>query len=108
VSTLGTPSPGSALIISSSLFIQAQPVHNTQYYVYADNLMRTNIVLDDELVREAVQLTGIATKRELVDVALRELIRDRRKKDLFELAGKFKFAEGYDYKQARVLRSDPD
>jgi len=70
--------------------------------------MRTNIVLDDELVREAVQLTGIATKRELVDVALRELIRDRRKKDLFELAGKVEFAEGYDYKQARVLRSDPD
>jgi len=70
--------------------------------------MRTNIVLDDELVRQAVQLTGIATKRELVDVALRVLIRDRRKKDLFELAGKVEFAEGYDYKQARVLRSDPD
>lgn len=70
--------------------------------------MRTNIVLDDELVRQAVQLTGITTKRELVDVALRVLIRDRRKKDLFELAGKVEFAEGYDYKQARVLRSDPD
>lgn len=70
--------------------------------------MRTNIVLDDELVREAVRLTGIATKRELVDVALRELIRDRRKKDLFELSGKIKFAAGYDHKQARELRSDPD
>ncbi len=70
--------------------------------------MRTNIVLDDELVREAVRLTGIATKRELVDVALRELIRDRRKKDLFELTGKVEFAAGYDHKQARVLRSDPD
>ncbi len=59
--------------------------------------MRTNIVLDDELVREAVRLTGIATKRELVDVALRELIRDRRKKDLFELSGKIKFAVCYDH-----------
>jgi len=70
--------------------------------------MRTNIVLDDELVRQAVYLSGITNKRELVDVALRALIRDRRKKDLFELAGKVEFAEGYDYKQARVLRSDPD
>ena len=90
------------------MFFQAQPVYNTHCCVYAENLMRTNIVLDDELVRQAVQLTGITTKRELVDVALRVLIRDRRKKDLFELAGKVEFAEGYDYKQARVLRSDPD
>ena len=32
-------------------------------------------------------LTGITTKRELVDVALRELIRIKRKKNLFDLAG---------------------
>ncbi len=31
--------------------------------------MRTNIVLDDDLVREATMLTGITTKRELVEVA---------------------------------------
>jgi Arc/MetJ family transcription regulator len=42
--------------------------------------MRTNIVLDDELIKEASQLTGIRTKRELLDMALRELIRSRRKK----------------------------
>jgi len=70
--------------------------------------MRTNIVLDDELVHEAVRLTGIATKRELVDVALRELVRNRRKKDLFDLAGKVQFSEGFDHRQARTLRSDPD
>ena len=70
--------------------------------------MRTNIVLDEELVREAVRLTGIATKRELVEVALRELVRKWRKKDLFELAGQVEFAEGYDHKQARVIRSDSD
>lgn len=70
--------------------------------------MRTNIVLDDELVLEAVRLTGIVTKRELVNVALRELIHNRRKKDLFDLAGKVDFADGYDHKQARMLRSDSD
>jgi len=36
--------------------------------------MRTNIVLNDDLVREAIMLTGITTKRELVEVALRELV----------------------------------
>lgn len=70
--------------------------------------MRTNIVLDDELVREAVKLTGVTTKRELVDMALRELIRKERRKDMFELAGQIEFAEDYDHKQARKLRHGTD
>jgi len=37
--------------------------------------MRTNIVLDDELVERAQQLSGIKTKREVVDQALRMFIR---------------------------------
>ena len=49
--------------------------------------MRTNIVLDDELVRQAFALTGLRTKRELVHLALSELVRRRRKKDLPDLAG---------------------
>lgn len=70
--------------------------------------MRTNIVLDDDLVREAVKLTGVTTKRELVDMALRELIRKERRKDLFELAGQIEFVEDYDHKEARALRHDSD
>ena len=35
---------------------------------------RTNIELDDELVRKAMQLYGCKTKREVVDLALRELV----------------------------------
>ncbi len=42
--------------------------------------MRTNIVLDETLIKEAASLTGVGTKRELIDQALRELIRTRRKK----------------------------
>ncbi|MEE4175741.1 MAG: type II toxin-antitoxin system VapB family antitoxin [Xanthomonadales bacterium] len=40
--------------------------------------MRTNIVIDDELMAEAQRLTGIATKRETVEQALRELVRLKR------------------------------
>ena len=67
--------------------------------------MRTNIVLNDDLVREATMLTGITTKRELVEVALRELIHSKKKKNLFDLAGQIDFADNYDYKVTRELRS---
>ena len=70
--------------------------------------MRTNIVLDEKLVTEATMLTGITTKRELVDVALRELIRIKRKKNLFDLAGQIEFADDYDYKVNRKLRYGAD
>ena len=39
--------------------------------------MRTNIVLNDDLVDQAMVLTGIKTKRTLVDFSFRELIRQR-------------------------------
>ena len=50
--------------------------------------MRTNIVLNDDLVREATMLTGITTKRELVEVALRELIQSKKKRTCSILQGK--------------------
>lgn len=50
--------------------------------------MRTNVVLDDELVAEAMRLTGIKTKRELIDTALRTLVRLERQKDILALKGK--------------------
>lgn len=50
--------------------------------------MRTNIVLDDELVERAQQLTGIKTKRGVVHEALRILILMREQADLRKLRGK--------------------
>lgn len=38
---------------------------------------RTNIVLDEGLVRQAMQLSGAKTKRQAVDLALRELVARR-------------------------------
>lgn len=70
--------------------------------------MRTNIELNDELVAEAMQLSGAKTKKEVVDMALRELIRRKKKKDLMDLAGKIDFIEGYDHKKARRTRHEAD
>ena len=68
--------------------------------------MRTNIVLDDELVSAAIELTGAASKREVVHLALEELVRSRRRKNLLDLAGQVRFADEYDHKALRELRGD--
>jgi len=66
--------------------------------------MRTNIVLDDDLVNEALEITGVRTKKEVVHLALQELVRSRKKKPLTDLAGKIRFRSGFDHKTMRKLR----
>lgn len=67
--------------------------------------MRTNIVLDDELIKEAFKYSkGIRTKRELIENALREYIRNKKIKNLRDLKGKISFTDGYDYKKMRADR----
>ena len=64
--------------------------------------MRTNIVLEDSLVKEALRHSGIKTKKELIHKALEEFVKNRQRLNLLDLAGKIEFAEGYDYKSLRV------
>ena len=49
---------------------------------------RTNIVLDEKLVRSCLKATGLKTQRELIDHALRELLRHESQMKLLELKGK--------------------
>jgi Arc/MetJ family transcription regulator len=67
--------------------------------------MRTNIVLDDDLIEEAARLSGIRTKKDLVHEALRVFIAAKKRKSLLDLAGKIEFAPGYDYKALRQDRA---
>jgi len=64
--------------------------------------MRTNIVLEDSLVKEALRHSGIKTKKELIHKALEEFVKNRQRLNLLDLAGKVEFAEGYDYKSLRM------
>jgi len=50
--------------------------------------MRTNVVLDDDLVQRAQELTGIKTKREVIHEALRTLVRLREQTSVRKLRGK--------------------
>ena len=63
--------------------------------------MRTNIVLNDELVREAQALSQIRTKRELIETALKEFVAHRKRLDLRELKGAGLLDDSYDYKKTR-------
>jgi Arc/MetJ family transcription regulator len=53
--------------------------------------MRTNIEPDDGLVSEGFSITGLKTKKDLVDFALRELIRQKARKKMISMRGKFQW-----------------
>jgi Arc/MetJ family transcription regulator len=63
--------------------------------------MRTNIELDDDLMREAQRLSGLTTKKDTVHEALRYFVRAKRRRSLLELQGEVELAPGYDYKALR-------
>ena len=63
--------------------------------------MRTNIVLDEDLIDEAFKYARVKTKKELVQIALQEYIENHKKKNLMDLKGKINFSEEYDYKKTR-------
>lgn len=67
--------------------------------------MRTNIVLDDQLVQEALALSKLKTKRALVEQALREFVASRKRLDLRELKGAGGIRDDYDYKRLRADES---
>ncbi len=66
--------------------------------------MRINILVDDDLLQEAMNATGARTKKDVVHAALQELVRSRKKKNLADLAGRIRFREGFDHKAMRELR----
>ncbi len=66
--------------------------------------MRTNILISDELLEEAFSVSKVRTKRALVEEALGELVRLRKRKDLTELAGSIQFHRDYDPKKLRKTR----
>lgn len=67
-------------------------------------VMRTNIIIDDDLLEQAFSVSRARTKKDLVHEALRELIRLRKRKDMSELAGSIEFYQGYDHKKLRKMR----
>lgn len=64
-------------------------------YLFVIHQMRTNIDIDDLLIEQAFAVTGLRTKKELVNFALAELVKRREKKDLLDLAGELEFNDDF-------------
>lgn len=63
--------------------------------------MRTNIVLDDNLVKKALKISGANTKKDLITIVLKEFIQNHSRLDIRDLKGKISFRGDYDYKKLR-------
>ncbi|WP_103973615.1 type II toxin-antitoxin system VapB family antitoxin, partial [Methylovulum psychrotolerans] len=61
----------------------------------------THLVIDSELLNEALQFSGLKSKKETVNAALREFINSRKQLEVIESFGKFDPDPDYDYKQGR-------
>lgn len=53
--------------------------------------MRTNIVIDDDLMKQAMRASGAKTKREAVEAALRLMVRLKQQEQIRRLRGKLKW-----------------
>jgi Arc/MetJ family transcription regulator len=70
--------------------------------------MQITLNLDESLINEALQLTSLTTQEELIKLALQELVRSRRKKNLLDLAGQIQFVPDFDHKVLRETRYAAD
>jgi len=64
--------------------------------------MRTNIVIDDKLMKDTLRATGLKTKREAVELALRTVLRLRQQEAIRRLRGKLAWDGDLD-----AMRTDP-
>ena len=63
--------------------------------------MRTNITIDDKLMKDALRATGLKTKREAVELGLRTLLRQRQQEEIRHFRGKLQWRGDLD-----AMRSD--
>jgi Arc/MetJ family transcription regulator len=62
--------------------------NNTIYTHYSEGMMRTNIVIDNRLMREAMKATGLSTKKAVVEAGLRLLVHVKGQEGIRRLRGK--------------------
>ena len=65
------------------------------------HIVRTNIVIDDQLMSETLQVTGLRTMREAVELGLRTLLRLRKQAEVRKYRGKLQWQGDLD-----VMRRD--
>jgi Arc/MetJ family transcription regulator len=64
------------------------------------HIMRTNIVIDDQLMADAMRVTGLKTKKEAVELGLRTLLRLRQQEEIRRFRGKLNWQGDLDAMRA--------
>ena len=64
-------------------------------------LMPTNLSIDTQLLNDALQIGGLRTKKDTVNLALQEFIKKREATEIIALFGEIKYDEDYNYKKMR-------
>ena len=64
--------------------------------------MATNLAIDPKLLQKALEVSGLKTKKETVNLALREFINRHKQLELLDLFGKMDPDPNYDYKKGRI------
>lgn len=65
------------------------------------DIVATNLAINDELLKNALEIGGYKSKKDTVNAALEEFIQRRRSEDVIRLFGTIEYDENYDYKTMR-------
>ncbi|MCL2481311.1 MAG: type II toxin-antitoxin system VapB family antitoxin [Spirochaetaceae bacterium] len=63
--------------------------------------MATNLAIDDNLLHTALQISGLKTKKDTVNLALEEFIKRRKMEDVISMFNNVEYDKKYDYKKLR-------
>jgi len=66
-------------------------VHITRLYTEL-NIMRTNIDIDDKLMNDVLKATGLKTKKDVVELGLKTLIRLKKQGNIKKFRGQLKWS----------------
>lgn len=91
--------PNRTILSNEEAFLKGFPIiQQTLYNVYINNLlyttrdrMTTNIIIDDQLMADALKATGLKTKQEVVELGLKTLIRLKQQEKIKAFKGKLKW-----------------
>ena len=63
--------------------------------------MATNLAIDHDLLKKALEISGLKTKKDTVNMALKEFINRRKQLEILDIFGKMDPDPNYNYKEGR-------
>lgn len=63
--------------------------------------MATNLAIDDKLLNDALEISGLKTKKDTVNLALKEFVDRHKQLEILNIFGKMDPDPDYDYKKGR-------